>query len=320
MELKNIWRVLWKRRLVLLIAVVVAAGAALPLTLSGQNKYTSEADVFVPSTPPLPKLNPVVTQTLMANMMKSYVDTELAEDIRAELGDAANEIESIDARQSTDFNTYVIAVESLDPQVAQDGAEIGGQKIIDQGNAIADGLVDDLNESVQQQLGPIEESLTTLTEQRDKKSAKLDSMNRQGQTLAAELNTARQALVRAEAIVDTAQIDVLEAQIDEVEASIDELTPRISDLSSEVAGLSSDITLTQAQRQSLTAIVQDAEGTRLSRETASSVLQPASEPASNELRSIILIEVIALLVGLVVGAAVVLFIDRRQLRKGRHAG
>src|SRR4051794_10062456 len=131
MDLAAALRSLWRRKWILVVTVIVAAGAAMPFALQKTETFSSGSEAIVPSTPPLPNLNPSVAQGLLANKLADYVKGGLDQDVRELMGPEADQVDSVKGSQSSDFNVYTLEATAFTEKAAEKAAALAAQAVID---------------------------------------------------------------------------------------------------------------------------------------------------------------------------------------------
>ena len=319
MRLQVIPRALWTRKWLLLACVGAAALAALPIALMGPSVFSSTTTVVAPPTLPLPRAqSPGQTTSVLAVRMASYLESGLQRDVKEAMGPEGREVE-VTGEQDADLATYLLTAESTRPAVAKTAAEVAGRMVITKADEFSDELVQSLTEKVKEDLRPVVGRLRDARDRQETLTVQVQDLERKRASLTAQLTSAEQSAVRAESLGDGGAAATFRERAQEAEEEIDALDEKLTKLELQLATATSEAALLEARYSTLTAVTEEAAAISLSRLAASAVTAAPSQPDDTDIEEVLLTEGLAILSGLLLGAAYVTFIEWRRSRRASKA-
>ncbi|MFN2489106.1 MAG: alkaline phosphatase family protein [Actinomycetota bacterium] len=276
---------LWKRRWVVLLGALVSVVVAIPSLSSTPKGYTSEGEVYIPNLDPVADVSSRDTSSSTV-ILASYGGGELDADVRDKLGSVGPELVSVSASQDRDLAFFTVSAEARSPEVAREAVSLGSTALIEESDALVEEQIQQLSDRVTAELQPLQEEQAML-----------------------------EASLR-EVEVDT---DALEERIDTLEADVlsgdrvDALRDRLQDREIRASRLNSQIDVLEAERLGFADLIRSANSTRVVRAATSRVIGGPSTPETTRTEHIIQTVALALLVGLVVAALIIMWLDRRLL-------
>jgi uncharacterized protein involved in exopolysaccharide biosynthesis len=166
-------QLLWRRRWVLLLGAVISAGAAVPALMNAPKGFTSEAQVLVaPAEPVEPAARGA---TPLAEALSAYESAQLPADLRAELGDDADAVESIDVTLNREEGLHVIGIEATSSDIAARGAATAAELVVDESHRLGFEQVQTLDANVSVRLDSLQQE--RFEAHRDRAQAAANSPN-----------------------------------------------------------------------------------------------------------------------------------------------
>jgi hypothetical protein len=167
-------QLLWRRRWVLLLGAVISAGAAVPALMNAPKGFTSEARVLVAPAEPVEPAARGATAPL-AEALSAYEGAELLADLRAELQDDADAIESIDVTLNREEGLHVIGVVATSRDIAARGAAQAAELVVDESDRLGFEQVETLDANVSVRLDALQQE--RFEAHRDHAQAEANSPN-----------------------------------------------------------------------------------------------------------------------------------------------
>lgn len=321
MNFSELGRALWRRKVVLIACVVLGILAAVPFALKGPNSFSSSTRVYIPPTNPLPGSTGAASTSsgsLVNVLLEDYVGGRLRADIKEEIADP-DALRTVTVDQSPDLASYTITVAATDADVAQEGAEVGGRLLIAASGRISTSLIRRLSRELEVSLAPLTDDIAQLQEELDTLRAEVEVEEGDQVQLRIRLNSLSQSADRAEAAGDDQQAASFRAQAEEVEEDLQSSIERETGLQRKLAAAQAKATIAQTRSAALGNVVTQAEANRAARLAGSAVIDDPSEPSTGSIVSMLLTIVLAAVAATVVGALLVLFLDRKAVFGGRTA-
>lgn len=166
-------QLLWRRRWVLLLGAVISAAAAVPSLMNAPKGFSSEAEVLVAPAEPVEAAARGATP--LAQALSAYESGELRADLRAELGDDGDAIESIDVTLNREEGLHVIGVEATSRDIASRGAATAAALVVDESHRLGFEQVDTLDANVSVRLDSLQQE--RFEAHRDRAQAAANSPN-----------------------------------------------------------------------------------------------------------------------------------------------
>lgn len=313
MDVRHIGQAIGRRKILLAAIVAVSALAALPIALGAETTYSSKGEVLIPSLAPLPRIPPAVSASVITSRLDDYLASGLEKDVKEALG-AGPDVE-IAAGQNLDTSLITVTAGSPSEDRAVEAARSGVREVVRHAGSIGDAMVDELTERLGEHLEPIEEQLARVEESSREVNSSFSQIQQERQGLAAQLNAARQGLVRAEAQQDDEAASGFEAQIAQLEEDLDDAEARSVDAEGRAASVNARLALLRSRRESLVGLSQEATALQVALSTTHSITEPPRTASSDDLQNVALIMLMAVLVGSLVGVIAVLFLERRRMKR-----
>jgi hypothetical protein len=280
-------RLLWRRRWVVFLAACVSVAAAAPSLATSSQGFTSKGQVLIPSVDPVSEISPRATSPVSVEL-DTYAGGALSGDVRTALGPEADELIGVAVSQQRDPAFYSISAEARSPGVASEVVEIASAKLIQESESLVDLQIQQLSERVTAELRPLEQDQKALVSQL--RALETDAAAIESEIKELEAVGGDQAIVQINSLRDR-----LEAK--EIEISV----------------LDSRINLIESQRQGLSALIESANSARIARIATSSLISGPSVPQSTRTEQVVRTVALALLVGIIVAALMIMWLDRRRL-------
>jgi DNA-binding phage protein len=276
----GVLRIVWERRLMVVIALVVAVGASVGFTLTSKGVYQSQASVLIPSADPLQ--SNVTKVSSIASELESYAKSGLRKGVDKTLGSEGDGLVSVVAAPQRDLDTYVITATARSRTVAQAAAEEATTELINKSKTLGQAQVASLRARVQTALEPFNDQRAPLAARRLDQAEQVKVLQRD---LELAQGTAQESTIANQ---------LLQAQID-----LDHTTNALA--------------VIDDQRDGLINLLQDASVAQLSREAVAKVLSHPSTPSSNLAGRLVQAIGLGIIVGLTVPSLLLLWLERARL-------
>jgi hypothetical protein len=284
---------IWKHRIILLIATLTSAAVTVPFTLRGESTYESQMTVLIPYGDPLSQ-SMQQSSGVTVRLLDFADGGELGTAVREALGSEVEDLISVSADQQRAQDLYTVSAVARSSSVAQDAAAAAAQALIDRSNELAAGQVERLRARVVDELAPLDEQRAALIQEQVARETQID------QTTVALRKFQRQL---ASSSGDNAAL----------EQQIEELSARLRALQLEQDRTDGQLALLESEQAYLSGLVEEATQAQLAREAASTPLSSPSRPQTNDSKQVVETVGLALATGLIWASLVLVWLERRRL-------
>lgn len=275
--------ILWERRLVIVVALVLAAAVSAGLALSSSGVYQSQASVLIPSADPLQ--SNVTKVSSIASQLQSYANAQLPLEVRQALGSEGSGLISVHAAAQRDLDTYVVTATAKSRAVTQDAASAAVDRLIAKSDSLGRAQVASLRARIQAALKPLNEDRAPL----------------EGLRLA-QVSEIKVLKTQWKDSLGTGNASTAANRLRQAQASLDHTVTALSVINN--------------QREGYMNLLRDASDAQLSREAVSAILSQPSNPSSDLAARLVQTVGLGCIVGLTIAALMIMWLERRRFTPG----